>query len=255
MQTWRLIDNLKPLAGKTNMAIDSVFLNSLAREEILSTLRFYQWQEPTITLGYSQKIEEEVFFEKTLQDQIPVIRRITGGGAVFHEKELTYSCFIPLKYPFLPENIIESYKFILQPFIETFHEYSLPVKFSPINDLKINELKISGNAQSRKKGILLQHGTILLDLSKEKIFNYLKRDLKKNKIIALKDFLGEKVLEEKFKIDFISKVVNNFTKLYDLSFENQALTLKEEQEANILAKQYFDNNSWNLKRSESKGKL
>ena len=244
MHNWRLIVEKKPLPGEINMAIDYALLEAVASHKSGPILRFYDWSNPTITTGYSQIKEEEAFLDRCQQDNIPVIRRITGGGAVFHEKEITYSLSLPLDNPLVPPQIINSYEFILNPIIDTFKEYSIPACFSPINDLKIDGLKISGNAQTRKKGVLLQHGTILLDINQEKIFNYLKNFMKKNQLTCLKNFLGEKVVKNNFKIDFYEKIVNNFKKRYKINFIECEVQKEEREQANILNKKFFSNPKW-----------
>jgi lipoate---protein ligase len=96
---------------------------------------------------------------------------MTGGGAVLHDSELTYS-FITREYP---QNILESYRMICDPIINCLVNLGFnEVKFAALNDVVVDGKKVSGNAQTRKEGILLQHGTILLDVDPEKMFTLLK---------------------------------------------------------------------------------
>ncbi len=150
-----------------NMAVDEVLLNST---NDVPALRIYGWKPTAVSIGYFQRMEEEIDVKKCKQLDIDVVRRITGGGSVLHDSELTYS-FITKRYP---QSIIESYKWICDAVVISINKLGLDAKFSPLNDIVINGKKISGNAQTRKKGTLLQHGTILLGVDTEKMFSILK---------------------------------------------------------------------------------
>ena len=87
---WRYIISSN-LEGEENMAIDGALLNQIGKGESPPTIRIYTWSPPAITIGYFQKSGIETNEEACQKDGIPVIRRITGGGAVFHDHEITYS--------------------------------------------------------------------------------------------------------------------------------------------------------------------
>jgi len=146
------------------MAVDE-FLLGEADDPIL---RIYGWSRPCVSIGYFQSIDE-VDYEKCKKQGVDVIRRITGGGAVFHDKELTYS-FVTKKFP---NSIMESYQQICQLVISALSRLGFNAKFSPLNDITIEGKKVCGNAQTRKNNILLQHGTILLEVDVERMFSLL----------------------------------------------------------------------------------
>lgn len=117
MVSWRLILDDKHDAF-TNMAIDEAILQYTVASSIDSpTLRFYTWSEPSISIGRFQNIEQEINLANCNQDKVPVVRRPTGGRAVYHNSELTYSLTIPDSYPNIPSNITESYKVISACFV------------------------------------------------------------------------------------------------------------------------------------------
>src|SRR4051794_30663710 len=91
MNTLRLIVD-PPLEGPMNMAIDEALLNSAATGGI-ATLRLYQWNKPTLSLGYFQRAAEREMHPPSLA--CPLVRRASGGGAILHDRELTYSIAIP----------------------------------------------------------------------------------------------------------------------------------------------------------------
>ena len=107
------------------------------------------------------------------------LRRKTGGGAVYHDSkgEITYSVIAP--EVMFPKDIIKSYRVICGWIIDGLKNIELETEFKPINDICLNGKKISGNAQTRRNKILLQHGTILHDLDVETMFSLLKVGIEK----------------------------------------------------------------------------
>ncbi len=150
-----------------NMALDEVLMSSVNDTPIL---RLYGWRPPAVSIGYFQSLEEEVDLESCKKIGIDVVRRITGGGAVLHDAELTYS-FVTRRYP---QSIIESYKWICDAIIMGINRLGFNANFVPLNDIVLGGKKVSGNAQTRRNGVLLQHGTLLLTVDIEKMFSVLK---------------------------------------------------------------------------------
>ncbi|MFQ5816074.1 MAG: biotin/lipoate A/B protein ligase family protein, partial [Candidatus Hydrothermarchaeaceae archaeon] len=105
---------------------------------------------------------------------VDVVRRITGGGAVYHdyEGEITYSVLAPEEL--LPMDITKSYHEICGWIVDSLETLGIKATFQPVNDILVDGKKISGNAQTRRKGVLLQHGTILYDFKPEVMFYVLK---------------------------------------------------------------------------------
>ncbi len=151
-----------------NMALDESLLKNL--NDIGPTLRLYGWKTAAISIGYFQSLEDEVNVERARDMHVDIVRRITGGGAVYHKWEVTYS--ITMLPP--PGSILDSYKMIERGIIEAFKKIGINAQYSGVNDISVNGKKISGNAQTRKYGGLLQHGTILMDVNVEEMFSLLK---------------------------------------------------------------------------------
>jgi lipoate-protein ligase A len=101
---------------------------------------------------------------------------MTGGGAVYHsyEGEITYSVIVNQDHPKIPRDILKSYELICQGIILGMTKLGIKAEFRPINDIEVNGKKISGNAQTRRWGVFLQHGTILLDTDIKTMFTVLK---------------------------------------------------------------------------------
>jgi len=150
-----------------NMALDEAMME---RATGTPSLRLYAWSPPAVSIGYFQRLHEEVDVKKCEELGVDVVRRNTGGGAVFHDAELTYS-FITKSYPV---GIRESYLQICGAILAGLASIGVYGQFVPLNDLVWNGRKFSGNAQTRRGGVLLQHGTILLKVDVERMFSVLK---------------------------------------------------------------------------------
>lgn len=154
-----------------NMGIDEAIMESV-RGGGVPTIRFYTWKPSAISIGFFQGLKNEVDLEACKKAKVDVVRRLTGGGAVFHDKEITYSLIAPVDL--FPHDVVKSYKIICGYIVKTLEEIGIIGQFSPINDVIVNGKKISGSAQTRKNGVLLQHGTLLYEVDVDKMFSLLR---------------------------------------------------------------------------------
>ncbi len=176
---WRVIE-LESNNAAMNMALDEACLDHISQGLSPPTLRFYQWNPSAVSIGYFQNLKEEVRVEECARKGFDIVRRSTGGGAVYHdfEGEITYSILAPESI--FPKGITESYQEICGCVVSALKELGLNASFAPINDVLVEGKKVSGNAQTRRKGILLKHGTILYGLDVETMFSVL--NISKEKI-------------------------------------------------------------------------
>ncbi len=167
-----------------NMAINESVSARVASGQSPPTIRFYGWKPRAISIGYFQSLEREVDLENCKAAGVDIVRRRTGGGAVFHDNEVTYS--IIAKEELFPKDIIASYREICGYLIDALGFLGMDAEFKPINDILVKGKKISGNAQTRRAGVLLQHGTLLYEVDVDRMFSLLKvSDEKiKDKMIA-----------------------------------------------------------------------
>ncbi len=170
---WRVI-SLESHPSAENMAIDEAIGNELCNGRSAPTIRFYTWKSSAVSIGYFQCINDEVNLTACHSLGVERVRRRTGGGAVFHdpEGEITYSVIAPEHY--FPGGITESYREICGCIIGGLSGIGIAATFRPINDVIVGSRKISGSAQTRRKGVLTQHGTILFQLDREAMFSVLK---------------------------------------------------------------------------------
>lgn len=170
-----MIVDLAPRSGAWNMAVDEALLTS-ALEQALCTLRWYCWSEPTISLGYFQEASS-VPPTAWLQG-LPVVRRLSGGGAIVHDRELTYSLAVPAAHP-LSSAPRDLYGRVHQEVIRGLAECGFAAAlrgekpaesearflcFERRDDFDVvcGDVKILGSAQRRRKGAILQHGSLVL---------------------------------------------------------------------------------------------
>jgi len=225
------------------MALDEVLLNSCidGNEPIL---RIYGWCPPCVSIGYFQSIEEEVNLDKCRELGIDVVRRMTGGGAVLHEFELTYS-FITKKFPL---NILNSYKLICAPITECINKLGFKAKYVPLNDIIVDTKKISGNAQTRKNKTLLQHGTILLNVNFDKMFSVLKVPQEK-----LRDKM---IVEAKSRVNGLNRTFeevacqlkNSFSEKFSAHIIEDDITEREKEDCEKRVTEKYSSLQWNHRR-------
>lgn len=242
-----------------NMAIDEAVLDEVSVGNSLPTLRLYGWKPAAVSIGYFQSLEEEVDLAACSRFGVSYVRRMTGGGAVLHEDEITYSIHIPEKSALVPSGILESYAKISGGVIKGLARLGITAQFVPLNDLIIitqtGPKKISGNAQTRKKGVILQHGTILLKVDVDKMFTLLKvpnEKLKgkliedvKQRVTAVSAALGREVSFD----ESVAAIKAGFEEEFSgYAFKAGELGGAELKNARKLISEKYGAESWNKKR-------
>ena len=170
---WRLIGPER-LAPELTLALDEVMLKGVS-EGGAPTLRFWTWSRCAVTLGSFQVASDEVYLDRCKEDGVPVLRRISGGGCMFHapDKEVVYSMAVPSSE--VPASITDSYAALQAPVLKALVD--LGVRASVLdNSLMVGQGKVSGSSQRRIRGAVLHHGTLLLDVDRDEMFRYIKGD-------------------------------------------------------------------------------
>jgi len=185
MPVWQYIDS-GPNIGAYNMAVDEELLARAQAGEAVPVLRFYGWNPPAVSLGRFQHIESAVNAESCKRLGFDIVRRITGGRAVLHQHELTYSIIARADDPLFPSSVLGTYKVIATGLLAGLQNLGIsaemvsrggrhaarvemkpkdPACFSSPSwyEILVNGKKIIGSAQRRMRGAFLQHGSILID--------------------------------------------------------------------------------------------
>lgn len=232
------------------MAIDEAVSEAVAAGKSPPTIRFWTWSPSAVSIGYFQGMEEEVDLQSCRRHGVDVVRRRTGGGAVFHDSkgEVTYSVIAP-EHMF-PRGIRESYQVICNWVIDGLARLDIQAGFAPINDIVVSGRKISGNAQTRRGGVLLQHGTILYDLDPEKMFSLLKVSKEKisDKMIQSVRDRVTRVLD--YNVASVDQVYRALLQGFvaGKEFDFGSLTSEEIARAHELAEQRYMSREWNFSR-------
>lgn len=189
--------------GKENMQIDSDLLENAIKENSIEPIfRLYGWKPKCVSIGRNQKgnFVKEEFLKKY---DIDVVKRLTGGRALLHDMELTYSYVCSVSSLKNGESVVESYKQISQMFVDKFKKLGIDLTFGSqkhsnhnINycmqiatgaDLCYQGKKLIGSAQFRKDGYILQHGSILFDYDKELLENLFDEKINADTITCIKE--------------------------------------------------------------------
>lgn len=210
--------NYQVLTGQENMRIDSDLLDSAIENKLdYPIFRLYAWKPACVSLGRNQKDD---FLDRSFlkENNIDVVRRLTGGRALLHADEITYSFICPTLYLKNGEHVVSSYKEISRILIGKFKTIGIDLNFGsnkPIKtgfdycmlistgaDLCYHGKKLIGSAQCRKQGYILQHGSILYDYDKALLEKIFKEPVSTDEITSIKE-INPKLTKEKI-IDILS---------------------------------------------------
>lgn len=205
--------------GKENMQIDSDLLYFAIKNELKEPIfRLYGWEPACVSLGRNQK-DDFLDYELLKSKNIDVVRRLTGGRALLHDNEITYSFICPESFLQNGSHIVSSYKEISQILIDKFKKLGIDLDFGaskPIKtgfdycmlistgaDLCYKEKKLIGSAQCRSHGYILQHGSILYDYDKKLLEEIFKEKVSTDEITSIKE-INPKLSKEKI-IDILNE--------------------------------------------------
>lgn len=249
MMKWRLVE-MEQHDAAMNMAIDESVSEAVAKGTSLPTIRFYTWRPSAVSIGYFQSLADEVDLEKCREAGVDWVRRRTGGGAVYHDElgEITYSVIAP--EGLFPRGILDSYHLICGWVVNALDDIGLEAEFKPINDIIVDGKKVSGNAQTRRGGVLLQHGTILHKVDVRKMFSLLKVGGEKisDKMIAS---VEERVTSVEKQCDATREDLYKALKsafMAGKDFESGRWTEAELARAKVLAGERYKSDAWNSLR-------
>lgn len=182
--------------GETNMKLDEKMLeNAILRSSDEADVRFYTWSPRCVSLGKNQK---EVDLKNLGSLEVDVVRRVTGGRALLHDMELTYSIVAPILNG---ESVLDSYKKVSDGIISGFKRLDVELEYAALKsenakycmniscgaDISYKGKKLVGSAQFRSQGYFLQHGSILFDADFDFIEKIFEQKVDRNSIATIKD--------------------------------------------------------------------
>jgi lipoate-protein ligase A len=258
LDTWRLIP-LETNNAFVNMAVDEAILNARIAGIVPNTLRFYRWHPSSVSIGKNQLAENEVYIDTCRRLGVDMVRRISGGGAVYHDfdGEVTYSVVASVS-DLGSADVASVYFKIYEAITDALRLLGVSVDFS-IGDAKncpnltVNGKKISGSSQTITRGVVLQHGTILCSIDLPKMFELLKfkdlsctlaADIAKRKITSIKNELGHKIDTN----TVANALVQGFKSTLKVQFEESSLLSDELSSSNVLSKKKYASREWTFSR-------
>ena len=244
---WRVL-RYETAGAAYNMALDEAIAEAVAFRVAGPTIRFYGWDPAAVSVGRFQKLEEVVDLEGCRRLGVDVVRRSTGGGAVFHDQEMTYSVICP--EDMMPADINEAYREIGGWIVNALKLIGIEGTFEPINDVLVNGKKISGSAQSRRQGMFVQHGTLIYDLDRVKMFSVLKVPRDKLDSHSIGD-PAERVtsVREQRKVpwEYVEAAMANAF-IMNREWYAGDLTSDELARAELIARMRYRNDEWTFER-------
>jgi lipoate-protein ligase A len=269
--TWRLLDT-GCADGATNMAVDEAILQAVAERAAPPTLRFYAWEPPCLSIGYNQSMRGEVDLEACRARGVSWVRRPTGGRAILHIDELTYSVVAPESEPRVAGGVVESYRRLSQGLLaglrrlraeavqaEASYDKNLEQGAAcfdtPSNyEITVASRKLVGSAQVRRIGMVLQHGALPLCGDLTRIFDCLLieaeeqrwalRETLRARAATLEEVLGHTVSYG----EVADALAVGFAEALALRFEPGELTPLERELAARLRRERYAADEWNFRK-------
>jgi lipoyl(octanoyl) transferase len=265
--TWRFIDS-GPCSASYNMALDEAVAGSVRADKARPTLRFYEWDVPSVSIGCFQKIRD-IDAEYCRQCNIPFVRRPTGGRAILHGDEITYSFSVKTKNGLFSRGLLDSYKKISAAFEKAFSKIGLapelkllkdnrhtvtedmrnsPLCFQSISygEISVSSSKIIGSAQKRWPDGLLQQGSIPFSLDSGKtgrVFGIQPSLKSNNNSRGLKD-----IISDLNPVDLKDAIRASFEEMFDVSFVMSTPSKEEVSLAHELESLKYSSRRWTFNR-------
>jgi len=248
---WRLINSDLAEPAFT-VAADEAIALAVSENKVPNTLHFYRRNAPTISLGYFQKVEESLNLQFCQKNNIQIVRRITGGSAIYSDPgHLIYG--LAVDETILPSDRNKAFEKVCGAIVLALQELGIQAQFKPINDVMVNGRKISGSAQMRRWGIVLQHGTLVIENNGHMLSNALKQDIAKIEarkqmpetyVTSIAEITGQPPDLEIIR----SAIVKEFEQVFEIKFQESGLTDYENELISQLIIDKYGNKEWNMKR-------
>ncbi len=250
------------------MAVDESILEHIHRGESIPTLRLYSWNPPCLSLGHAQSFAD-VDMERVKAHGWEVVRRVTGGRAILHTDELTYSVTGSAEESVLAGGVLESYNRLAQALMYAIRELGLPVEMkehitepatlnlNPVcfevpstYEITVNGKKLIGSAQARKKVGVLQHGSLPLKGDLTRICQALKfkdesaRENAAQRLLARATTVESIIRVETDRETAAQSFVKGFETQLGIHFQRGKISESESERAEELVKEKYANPAW-----------
>lgn len=270
-EKWLFIDS-GACTPAYNMAMDEMLVEWHSKGLIAPVIRFYGWNPPGLSVGHFQKVAGRIDCEAVKAHGFELVRRSTGGRAVLHDDELTYSVIVSEEHKKMPKSVTEAYRVISTGLLEGFRKLGLEADFaipegkigvtnSPVcfdepswYELVVSGRKAAGSAQARQKGVILQHGSVPLTFDEDALYDCFIYPNERVRARAQRGF-GDKavamnsVMNRKVSLDEVKDAFyEGFEKGLDIQLVPYALNADQEKIVRELAQSKYQSDEWNYYR-------
>ncbi len=266
VNTWRMIDTGAGDAA-FNMALDEAIAIHVREEHNLPTLRIYSWNQRSVSIGSFQR-SADLCIGHCRDKGIPVVRRPTGGRAVLHDDELTYSFSVQTKKGLFSHGLLDSYHKISTALVSALLKAGLspqrimrgrqaisedrcihsPLCFRSVSygEIAVNGMKVIGSAQKRWKDGLLQQGSILLSVDEDEVSNVFQPEAAE---ISRRSLIGLKQVMPELSHDHLKRAIRNaFEETFQITLVNSLPTQGERALAHELERIKYRTDAWTFRR-------
>ena len=253
--------------GCYNMAVDEILLRMVQAGHRPTTVRVYGWRPRAISVGYGQHVLRDIDIEKCAREGVDIVRRLTGGRAVLHDEEVTYSVIASEDDTGIGESVHETYHRIGHALINGLKHLTVEAKLHRITttsgrnpscfsstgryEVVVGGKKLIGSAQRRLDGVILQHGSLLTGASYKELTKLLRQDacsaLLKEPMSSgttLSDILGNTPLFNRIA----DSLRLGFEETFGCHMKEEELSKDELFEVERLRAERYDKDEWNLRR-------
>ncbi len=246
---WRLVDS-GFVSPAESAALDEAILEAHIAGLVPDTLHFYVRSVPTVSVGYFQKVSESLDIGACERLGVAVVRRKSGGSSVYTDSgQLIYGLVVGEDE--VPKDRAESFQMVCSALARAISSLGVDAKYRPMNDVEIGGRKVSGNAQLRRKGSVLQHGTIIVDTDVAAMDSVLRVNRAKDpsavkpsdRITTLAVVLGSAPPLALVKSCLVGEIEGTFGSKLELG----ALTDREHELVRKLVAERYGDKAWNLK--------
>ncbi|MCD6486332.1 MAG: lipoate--protein ligase family protein [Syntrophobacterales bacterium] len=271
MEKWRLIP-FKHFDPFENMAIDEAIFRADRQGEMPPTLRLYGWKKPAVSMGYFQNAEREINCEYCRDRGIDIVRRPTGGLAVLHGNDLTYSLVAGENSPHFSSDIIETYRIISECIISGLDKSGVKAEMvekgriergpagafcfatSYRNELLVDGKKVCGSAQVRARDMFLQHGSLLIDFDPAAVCAaIMTKGMKAGTLEASVTSIRKSVGDNVGIGTLCRNIAAGFEEVLNIHLIEGSLSPEEETLRNGLLENKYRNVRWNMGRGAKSG--
>lgn len=231
-------------------ALDEAILEAHIRGKVRNTLHFYIRSVPTISVGYFQKVAESVDLAECGKRGVAIVRRKSGGSSIYTDQgQLIYGLVV--RETDLPVEIADSFRLVCEAVAQALRSLGADAVYRPMNDVEVHGRKVSGNAQLRRKGSVLQHGTVVVDTDLSQMDAVLRMSGPRGKglsrpserMTTLVNILG--AVPEMTVVK--GALVSAFEGVFDAKFSESHLSELELSLVKSLVDERYSKKEWNLK--------